>query len=400
MKLYILIPMLNEFDNIESLLSDIEGQSHTNFKCYFCINQPESWYEDESKKEQIDNNQNTISYLQKHCDFEFEIIDRSSKGLGWNKKNFGVGMARKVLIDTASMVANPEDIMISLDADTHFHTSYFESIYQNFQSKKDFDVISVPYFHPLSGDNSIDRAILRYEIYMRYYALNLWRINSPYHYTALGSAIAFRNSSCKKIGGMTPKKSGEDFYFLQKMVKYKPILHWNAEKVYPQARLSDRVFFGTGPALIKGCDGDWNSYPIYDYRLFDKITETYNYIPKLYTDNVETALDSYLHSDINELWKKLRDNVKSYKQFERAVHEKIDGLRILQFLKAEQEKNLQQTEEQKLLDYIQTFYATYPSEIFNEDFNFETSSIDQLNQIRIFLASEEDKLQKAEYEKS
>ncbi len=90
-------------------------------------------------------------------------------------------------------------------------------------------------------------------------------------FTAIGSAMALPVKSYRAIGGMTPHKSGEDFYFLQKLRKFGKVLTWNKEKVYPEARYSDRVFFGTGPAMIKGRDGDWSSYPIYPFELFDEI---------------------------------------------------------------------------------------------------------------------------------
>jgi hypothetical protein len=96
------------------------------------------------------------------------------------------------------------------------------------------------------------------------------------------------------------------------------------------------VFFGTGPAMIKGNSGCWESYPIYHHSLFEKIKETYDIIPELFTKDIETEFIDFLKTQYktDDLWSPLRKNFKTLPQFTRAFHEKADGLRILQFLKA------------------------------------------------------------------
>ena len=243
----------------------------------------------------------------------------------------------------------------------------------------------------MSNSEAEDRAILRYEIYMRHYLINLFRIDSPYAFSALGSAIAMPVWALRKIGGMTPKKSGEDFYLLQKMVKYRPILNWNPEKVYPAARFSARVFFGTGPAMIKGNEGDWSSYPIYSMELFDKIEAFYKIIPQLYLDNIPTPIDSVFgdQNTCNTLWDNLRKNNKDLAHFTKAVHDKFDGLRILQFLK-QSEENHNINAEESLIEFIEkTSSKTSNTSLFN-NFSFEKSPISQLNEIRDYLCNMED----------
>jgi hypothetical protein len=116
-----------------------------------------------------------------------------------------------------------------------------------------------------------------------------------------------------------------------------PISNYNAELVYPAARFSTRVDFGTGPAMIKGSSGNWESYPIYHHSLFDKIKETYDLIPQLFTEDIETEFIDFLKKQYKteDLWSPLRKNFKTLPQFTRAFHEKADGLRILQFLKVQ-----------------------------------------------------------------
>jgi hypothetical protein len=106
--------------------------------------------------------------------------------------------------------------------------------------------------------------------------------------------------------------------------------------VYPAARFSTRVPFGTGPAMINFCRGNFQSYPYYHDSLFDTIKETYDIIPELFAKDVDTEFIDFLKKQYktNDLWSSLRKNFKTLPQFTRAFHEKADGLRILQFLKA------------------------------------------------------------------
>jgi hypothetical protein len=286
--------------------------------------------------------------------------------------------------------------MVSPDADTLAEDGYLRSIEQNFYSHPEALALSVPYYHRLTGDDETDRAILRYEIYMRNYAINLLRIRSPYSFTALGSAMAFPVRAYRKIGGMTPMMSGEDFYFLQKMAKAGQVLFWNREKVFPAARFSDRVYFGTGPAMEKGRRGDWESYPVYRHSLFVKIAETYQLFHDLYLKDVPTPVDHFLEDTFGhrDIWDTLRKNCKSQERFVRACHTKVDGLRILQYLKLEQ-KFISQTDEDCLVEFFRNFDPDFLNIESNEwgKLNFATSPVGFLDSIRDRLVEIEERMQ-------
>jgi len=389
---------MNELENLPSLLADIESQSYVDFELYCCVNQPDAWWDDPLKLHICENNMDSLRFLSENS--SFKIIDAASKGHGWKGKNYGVGWARKMVMDDCAAKADPGDIILSLDGDTHIPPGYFASIAENLGTHPTATALSVPYYHPLTEDEQANRAILRYEIYMRYYALNLWRIGCPYSFTALGSALAVPVWAYKRIGGMTPNKSGEDFYFLQKLRKYGELLFWNAEKVYPAARYSDRVFFGTGPAMIKGISGDWSSYPLYDLAEFDLVKHTYQLFPQLFEVSMPTPMDDFLLSTFKEkdLWQPLRDNNPRIARFFHACHEKIDGLRILQFLKS-RHKAGQDTDEENLRTFLRTFYAesgrnlSFPM----QKMRFDEASVLELNQLRDFLCQAEDDFQKQHY---
>lgn len=336
-KIFVCLPILNESENIPDLLTALKKQSFKNFELIACVNQPEEWWTIPDKVEQCLDNQKSIEILKKENQFPLTIIDKSTKGSGWVGKKKGVGWARKLAMDKASSLGSDIDLIVSIDADTEYPENYFSSVADIFKRKPKIVGLANPYYHRLTEDAEANYAILRYEIYMRNYAINMLLIENPYDFSALGSAMATTVKTYTRMGGISPKASGEDFYFLQKLSKFGVLEDWNAYKVYPAARFSSRVNFGTGPAMIKGNTGDWSSYPIYLYGLFEKVRSTYEAFPDLFEEDRNTAMTSFLQNQLKKenIWKPLRQNYKTEEQFVKACITLVDGLRILQFLKQE-----------------------------------------------------------------
>lgn len=396
-KIYVALPAMNEADYLPAFIECIKNQSFRNFSLAVCVNQPENWWEMEDKLTICQNNKDSIEYLHTINDLDIHIIDKSSKGNGWKGKKYGVGWARKVVMDYCASKADSSDIIICLDADTTFRPDYFSSVIQTFKQNPNVVALSNPYYHLLTGDETKDRAILHYEIYMRYFALNMWRIGSPYSFTAVGSAIALPVSAYKAIEGITPHKSGEDFYFLQKLRKYGEIICWNREKVYPAARYSDRVGFGTGPAMIKGREGDWNSYPIYPIAFYDEVKSTYDLFPVLFERNLETPMDIFNQEKFGEkdIWNLLRENFKQKEKFVRACHNKLDGFRVFQFLKWRNSEN-KLTDEENFNLFFDKFYPERLSSLSFDlkTLSFEKSSVKDLDELRDLLVKIEEGYQR------
>ncbi len=382
---------MNEGKYIPALLDDLSRQSYKNFQIICCVNQPESWWDDPQKVHICKNNQETIGLLQKFTDLNMKIIDRSSPGNGWTGKHFGVGWARKTAMDAASELANPDDLIVTMDGDTRYPPGYLESTLKEFLQNPEIKALAAQYYHALTGNKAEDRAILRYEIYMRYFAINMLRIGNPYAFTAIGSAMACTMRAYRGIRGITPHKSGEDFYFIQKLRKYGEVKILSGAVAYPAARFSDRVFFGTGPAMMRGDGGDWSGYPIYSYRLFDQVKESFENFPKLYHADIELPMSGFLFKKFSkEIWHELRKNAKSVESFVRACWHKVDGLRILQFLKLKHQDSDKQ-DELNLKVFFQQFYSQekVADEISDFDWSFGKASTDQLDKIRNFLFEKE-----------
>jgi hypothetical protein len=391
--LYIAIPSMDELELLPFTLDAIARQQcEARIKVYICVNQPESWWADPTKHVVCTNNQQTIRLLENYSHLDITLLDRSSRGYGWNDKKQGVGCARKDLIKAILQRAADKDILVNMDADTVFEPDYCQSLADNLYQHTRAVAIAVPYYHPLSHRKEVDRALLRYEIYTRIYNLNLLRIGSPYSYTALGSAIVCPINTCRVVGGFDSQTAGEDFYFLQKMCKYGEILRYNSCKVYPSARYSSRVPFGTGTAIDKGSRGDWSSYPIFHYSGFDKIKEIYNQMDVLFEKDIANEFTVFLEqiSANPDLWTPLRKNYKTEATFTRAFHHKVDGLRIFQFLRNYQ-LSLSQDDEDCLSDFFKRYYPNQYTYFFggNNPFSFANTSIKRLDNLRDFLMQQE-----------
>lgn len=396
-RIYVAIPAMDELQDLPLTLQDLAIQQvRVPFEVHVCVNQPEEYWQLPDKTEICEHNQQLLCYLHQYQDVSLQILDYSSPGKGWKGKDYGVGWARKMLFENILKAANPEDLIISLDADTRIKPGYLQSIADNFAEHPEWPAISVPYYHPLTGDEVRDRAVLRYEFYMRNYAINLLRIGSPYGFTAIGSAIAMRTSALRKIGGITPLKSGEDFYLMQKMRKMAVIGLYNEECVYPAARYSTRVAFGTGPAMMKGSEGDWDSYPIFAQSCFNAIAESYGLLPQLYQQDVHTDFLDFLQENAKSgvsLWQSIRQNVKDLPHFIQAFHEKADGLRTLQFVRRQHEKD-RTKESSTLYENLSSWIPDAIPSWWSPELPFEQLSVKQMDDIRYLLFHYENELRK------
>ena len=76
-------------------------------------------------------------------------------------------------------------------------------------------------------------------------------------------------------------------------------------------------------------------YPLYPYEGFDAIAETYSMFPHLFYEDIETPMSQFLHEQLktDNLWGPIRKNFKTMDLFVHSCQERVDGLRILQFLK-------------------------------------------------------------------
>ena len=167
----------------------------------------------------------------------------------------GAGLPRKLGMEEAIRRFNGDKsgIIVSLDADCTVATNYLTEIYHYFKEYR-LNSATIEFHHPVEHLNVSDPlriAATNYEAYLRYYRSALEFCGYPYPYFTIGSAFAVTAETYLKAGGMGKQQSGEDFYFLQKVFPRGKTRFIDTTCVYPAARTSDRVPFGTGPALQK-----------------------------------------------------------------------------------------------------------------------------------------------------
>ena len=375
------VPMLAELENIQVLIDLFRRQTFKDFSLYLCVNNPDGWADsdDPTQRQMYADNQSTLEYLRElqlsSIDFKIVVLDFSSPGRGWKGRKRGVGWARKELFAAIDADCGDDELVVSLDADTVFAETYLESVLCTMNSHPECNALCVPYYHPLSGNEQQDRAMLRYEIYMRHYLLSLLESDNLYAFTALGSAMVFPLWAYRRVGGITPLQGGEDFYLMQKFAKTGRVLLSCNEIVRPQGRPSLRVPFGTGPAIAKGLDSMDSTYPLYPAEGFRSVAETFALFPDLYEKDIETPMSDFLRQQLktDDLWQPLRKNFKTRDLFVHACQERVDGLRILQYLKT---FPLRRPEEEL------RFFCNNHRISLSDSFDFRISPITEINALR------------------
>ena len=204
-------------------------------------------------------------------------------------KHAGVGLARKIGMDLSvdHFYSNSKKgIIISLDADCEISESFFVSIENEFGKNEKLNCTIQNFHHRVEDDNKdIENAIRQYEMYLRYFSNMLKYIGFPYYYHTIGSAFAVSADAYVKVGGMGRQQGGEDFYFLQKIFQLGQIKELQETYVYPMARFSDRVPFGTGPALQKILDEPDRKIKVYSKQSFFHLKSLFDIKDSLFKKN-------------------------------------------------------------------------------------------------------------------
>ncbi len=253
----LVIPAYNESFGFIERLKQHPHISH--ILLILVINQPESSEEDSLKNKQLFSTLTTpgntiasdknISLVQTGG-LRALIIDRFSPTNRIPVKQ-GVGLARKVGADIAcrlylnGLIKSEKSTgqwIFSSDADAHLPSNYFEAGHP----KSDVRVFD---FHHIKDHSEVSSATDQYEQALKYYQEALKWAGSPYAFYALGSILSFQVEAYCKVRGFPKRPAGEDFYLLNKLVKHGSITFDPSIIIQIESRISDRVPFGTGPAV-------------------------------------------------------------------------------------------------------------------------------------------------------
>ena len=203
----------------------------------------------------------------------------------------GAGLPRKLGMDEAirHFQGDRSGILVSLDADCVVEKNYLTEIYRNFK-EYDLNSATIAFHHPvekLDEANPLRKATIQYEMYLHYYRSALEYCGYPYPYFTVGSAFAVTADTYVKSGGMGKQQSGEDFYFLQKVFPLGKTKFIDTTCVYPAARTSDRVPFGTGPALQKMLNENTTVKMTYQFGAFKSLKMLFDNLDSFFKQPAE-----------------------------------------------------------------------------------------------------------------
>ena len=211
----------------------------------------------------------------------------------------GVGLARKIGMDEAIRqiyLSGMEDgIIVSFDADSTVTPNYLQEIEKAFEENPKSSFFTINFAHCLDKVKQAGDAegILRYELHMRYYRNAMKWCGYPHAIHTVGSSFAVRASAYVKQGGMNRRKAGEDFYFLHKLVFLGEYGNISSATVFPSARQSDRVPFGTGAAMKKWKEGNPELMTTYNLDAFIPLKRFFTE-PSKFLEMGESEINLYL----------------------------------------------------------------------------------------------------------
>lgn len=272
------------------------------------------------------------------------IVDRYSQPRLRIPDKQGVGLARKIGADCACYCIARGDVgsnwIYSTDADAYLPASYFE-ITPNMEQAAG---MAFGFQHRTDVGGDVARATDLYEHKLHYYVAGLKFAGSKYAFHTIGSCLAFHEDSYQKVRGFPKKSAGEDFYLLNKLAKLGRIIEHPAI-ISIDARVSDRVPFGTGPAVADILELFRNNqtYCVYAPECFLDLKYLLDQLRLLcemppseisqWCSVLPTRMETYLEqSGFLSSYSAWRQQGVSQQQLHHQIHGWMDAFRTLKFI--------------------------------------------------------------------
>jgi len=262
----------------------------------------------------------------------------------------GVGLARKIGADLALFLINCKAVsqhwIYCTDADTHLPADYFSALSSLTTERSGpgatmtKPAAAVFPFHHLCDANEIGRATRLYEQRLQQYVDGLQAANSPYGFHSLGSALAINAANYASVRGFPKRNGGEDFYLLNKTAKTGSILNLQGPEILIEARPSNRVPFGTGPAinrLLNEIALD-EAQIFYHPRVFKHLQTWLEVMPQTWSKPIDdlalpkSTIQALNNLGINKAIDSARQQSRSEEIYTRHMHTWFDGFRTLRFI--------------------------------------------------------------------
>ena len=343
----VVIPALAESQNLCATLSSL-ARNPANLLSRFLILVVVNHRQDAPLSDKADNQQ-TLQMLAAENPslnvLRLGWVDAASPGLELPLKTGGVGLARKIGLDLAlSLFAygNASPLLISLDADTLVRPDYLPALTRHFQAAESSAAV-IPFCHQQGATADQERAIQRYELFLRAYVLGLARSHSPYAFHTVGSTMACTAAAYARAGGMNTRVAGEDFYFLQHLAKTGGVAQLRGTVVYPSARASHRVPFGTGRSIFRLLAREEGAVLFYQTECF-RILEDWLALMAQNGDatgeeirkksgRISSHLSDFLDRiEFPVVWHRLQKNLRTPSTLLAGFHGWFDGLKTMKLI--------------------------------------------------------------------
>lgn len=304
----------NLIDSLESLLACTEPD--IGIEVIVIINHPEI-ASPELKEINFNVYKEAILWAKENNNSKIRFL--ISEPIELPKKHAGAGLARKIAMDEAvvrlqeSLYDNP--IIAAFDADATCSKNYLTKLWSHFKSHPNSLGCSINFEHPIGNEMDSNlgiESIIEYELHLRYYQAALVYAGHPQAEFTVGSSMAVTRNAYVAQGGMNRRKAGEDFWFMLKLMMAGTISAITTATVYPSARESFRVPFGTGRAMTEMQEKQDSTYYTSPFKSFERLKRFLQNTDDLYQQDIEVTDEltiSFLES-VN--WKKELEEIRLY----------------------------------------------------------------------------------------
>ncbi|RDH45479.1 hypothetical protein [Zooshikella ganghwensis] len=260
----------------------------------------------------------------------------------------GVGLARKIGADIACRLIHQGIVrfpwIFSTDMDAVLPADYLEQVIEHPCAPNNCSAFIYNYQH-LADAHDLTVSQQLYDIRLRYYVLALRWAGSHYAFHTTGSLLAIHSEAYTKVRGFPCRNAGEDFYCLNKLAKVGKIISLRGQPITIDARLSDRVPFGTGPALhsISTLSEPKKDYLYYNPECFDALKKllsifktkknlTKDYFEKQLEQLPQEVTNALTTLKINQFKKHITQQKLEGDKLKEHFHHWFDGFKTLKLI--------------------------------------------------------------------
>ena len=345
LRICVVIPAYDELETIGDIISSLNvvDLPIEAVEIIACVNQSVAAPDDVTRR-----NAATLKLLNElETPFALHVIDRCTEGRAFPADDAGVGRARRLLMDLATrrlhaVGSSDTGLIACLDGDSPPDPGYLDDIWREMKASPQVLAGHCRYRHPIPEEKEHARAIMAYEVWMRYFEAALHLTGTPYAFHSIGSCMVVTARGYALADGVPTREALSDFYLLQKIAKVGgpgSVRQLQRPLVRPSARLSTRVPRGTGPSVRASMHRNEERFVFVEPpRAFVDLQRLFAAVPGGFANPhvLRRAASPFLLA-VMERWNgwetidKLRTHAPDEARFERQFHTWFDSLKIVKY---------------------------------------------------------------------